>query len=71
MVTKASDLMTVADAARIAGVTNQTVMRAIRAGGLKANKISGSWQWFIEPQELRAWLESSGRRVPSSLRKGK
>lgn len=50
MVTKASGLLPVSEVAKRYGISNQQVLRAIRAKRLRAYKIG--WMWAIRERDL-------------------
>jgi len=54
------------EVAKICGVVNQTVINWIRAGHLKASVTPGG-QFRIYPEDLKAFLDSKGMRVPEEL----
>lgn len=54
------------EVARICGVVNQTVINWIRAGHLSASVTPGG-QFRIYPDDLKAFLESKGMRVPEDV----
>lgn len=54
------------EGAKICGVVNQTVINWIRAGHLKASVTPGG-QFRIYPEDLKAFLDSKGMRVPEEL----
>jgi len=54
------------EVAKICGVVNQTVINWIRAGHLKASVTPGG-QFRIYPEDLKAFLDSKGMKVPEEL----
>lgn len=54
------------EVAKICGVVNQTVINWIRAGHLQASVTPGG-QFRIYPENLKAFLDSKGMRVPEEV----
>ena len=48
--------------ARQLGISVRTVMRAIRAGELRASQLARRGCWRIEPDDVAAWLELRANR---------
>jgi excisionase family DNA binding protein len=59
MVKAPSDILTLPQAARLAGLSPITLRVQIRNGRIKATKVGRDW--VVTRAELRAYLESVGR----------
>ena len=44
-------------------ISTRTVMRAIRAGELKASQLAERGCWRIKPEDLDAWIEARANRA--------
>jgi hypothetical protein len=55
------------EAARAAGRTKPTILRAIRAGKLSASKDEASGAWAIEPAELHRLYPGNGTVTPGTI----
>lgn len=53
-------LLTVADAADLLSLAQETVRRSVRAGRLPARKLGGTWR--IDPTDLTTWGTSPTRK---------
>ncbi|MFN3974210.1 MAG: helix-turn-helix domain-containing protein [Dehalococcoidia bacterium] len=58
------DLLSVPQAARLLGIPQEHLRRALREGTLVGTKRRG--QWVVTKQALEAWAKARGLKVPPS-----
>lgn len=51
-------ILTVSEAALYARVSERTIRRAIRSGGLRATRHAGGRAWKIRKNDLDSWMTS-------------
>jgi len=57
--------LSVAEVAELVGVSERTVHRALRSGGLIGNRAGGAGsRWHIRPEAVTAWLEPQPAAPP-------
>lgn len=61
------NLLTTGEAARLSGLSQNTIIRSIDRGILIAHRIPGSRHRRIERTALRAWMRSAGIPIPKAL----
>lgn len=55
MVSEATAMLSTGEVAKVVGVTKAQVIRAIRRGEIKAQKIG--WVWVVDRAEAKAWAQ--------------
>jgi excisionase family DNA binding protein len=60
-----NELLTVEEVARICGLSEWAIRRAIDDGELRASKLRSRWR--VRPEDLEGWLEACLNQPPSHL----